>query len=172
MNWSKNDIKKMAKNIESIMAVDSIRLANIAKSKSRYMPTSEKSTPQIAKNRVADTGANRDFANDKIDYHKFNHPIVDWSYGQFMHGHRKLADGTMRDGDNWTKGFPNEWILGSATRHMEDWKLMEKGFIVKERGKIITLVETLNAIKFNVNCRILKELEHLEEVERNEEQNG
>jgi hypothetical protein len=120
------------------------------------------------KYRLSDSGASRDESYDKLDYHKFNHPIVEWIFAQYMHQHRKLRDGSLRDGDNWQKGFPIDWILGSARRHMVDWELLEKGYEVLERGEQVDLIETLCAIRFNVNARLLELLKDTKRIERNE----
>lgn len=117
--------------------------------------------------RVFESGASRNNADNKLEYHKFNSPLVEWGFAQYMHKHRFLEDGTMREGDNWQKGFDNDTILASLRRHIMDLELLEKGLKVTENGKEVSLLDTLYAIRFNANARILKELEGLKGVERN-----
>ena len=68
-----------------------------------------------------DTGATRDSEEGKLDYDGFLSPIVLERYARYMHRHRKQKDGTMRDSDNWQKGFPLEVYRKSAWRHFMDW---------------------------------------------------
>ena len=56
--------------------------------------------------RKFETGATRDDDQDKIDYEGFESPEVLHRYGQYMHKHRKQADGKTRDSDNWQNGMP------------------------------------------------------------------
>jgi len=78
--------------------------------------------------RTFDTGANRDTDEGKLDYEAFLSPLVLERYAQYLHEHRKLPDGTMRDGDNWQKGMPLSVYMKSAWRHfMVMWKI-HRGF--------------------------------------------
>lgn len=51
--------------------------------------------------REFDTGANRDLDEDKYDYEGFLNPKVLEAYAKYMHKHRYLKDGSIRDSDNW-----------------------------------------------------------------------
>lgn len=114
------------------------------------------------------TGSNRNSDEGKFDYEGFNSPIVDWSFAKYMHHHRKLDDGTLRDSDNWQKGIPPKELLKSLKRHMQDVNLIMRGFTVVENGKVVTLEEACNGIKFNTNGIILNELKDMKIVERND----
>jgi hypothetical protein len=114
------------------------------------------------------TGSTRDTADDKLDLHKYTHPLVELEYGKYMKRHSKMRDGSLRDGDNWQKGFPNDVLLGSAKRHLLDWELLEQGYEVTERGEPVRLLDTLNALKFNVNARIHSLVKDDKIIERNE----
>lgn len=95
--------------------------------------------------RKFDTGATRDTAQDKPDYEGFLCPLVIERYGEYMHGHRKQSDGSLRDSDNWQKGIPREVYMKSLWRHFHDlWKL-HRGHLAKD-----TLENVLCAILFNV----------------------
>lgn len=118
--------------------------------------------------RTFDTGANRNSSDGKYDYAGFNNPLVDLSYAKYMHQHRKLEDGTLRDSDNWQKGIPPPELLKSFLRHVEDVRLIMMGVEVIENGKKVTLEHALNGCKFNNNALILNEVKDLKVVSRNE----
>lgn len=67
------------------------------------------------------TGANRNAAEGKYDFEGFLSPLVVTRFGQYMNKHRYLADGTLRDSDNWQKGLPRDVYIKSAWRHFVDW---------------------------------------------------
>ena len=67
------------------------------------------------------TGATRNRADDKLDYEGFLCPLVLERYAQYMHEHRKQADGDLRDSDNWQKGIPRAEYVKSGWRHFFDW---------------------------------------------------
>ena len=71
--------------------------------------------------RTFDTGANRDTDEDKLDYEAFLSPLVLERYAQYLHEHRKLPDGAIRDGDNWQKGMPLSVYMKSGWRHFVSW---------------------------------------------------
>lgn len=74
------------------------------------------------------SGATRDADTDKLDFEGFDSPLVNKRFAQYMHLHRKQADGTMRGADNWQAGIPKEAYAKSLIRHMEDLKLHWDGF--------------------------------------------
>lgn len=77
--------------------------------------------------RTFDTGATRDTEEGKLDYEGFLSPRVLERYAQYMHGHRKQVDGTLRDSDNWQKGIPKDAYMKSMWRHFFDvWKSHRK----------------------------------------------
>lgn len=70
------------------------------------------------------TGATRDLDDSKLDFEGFLSPAVLERFAQYMHGKRRMADGSMRAADNWQKGIPPESYVKSMHRHFMDvWKL-------------------------------------------------
>jgi len=89
------------------------------------------------------TGALRDTAMDKLDYEGFLCPMVLERYAQYMHKHRKMADGSLRESDNWQKGIPIDDYMKSKWRHMfETWS-------IHRRVKDGDITESLCAELFN-----------------------
>lgn len=119
--------------------------------------------------RVFESGANRNSAEGKFDYEGFNSALVDHSFAKYMHHHRKLEDGTLRDSDNWQKGIPKKELMRSFRSHVQDIMLINDGIEVIENGKVVTLEEALNGAKFNLNALILDLLKDTKRVNRNEE---
>lgn len=73
--------------------------------------------------RTFKTGATRNLDEDKFDYAGFLCPMVLERYALYMHGHRKQADGIIRDSDNWKKGITIKSYVSSLWRHFMDvWK--------------------------------------------------
>jgi hypothetical protein len=74
--------------------------------------------------RQFETGATRDEDKEKLDFEGFLSPIVLERYAQYMHGHRRQADGQMRASDNWQRGIPKDAYMKSLWRHFfEAWKI-------------------------------------------------
>ena len=94
--------------------------------------------------RSFESGATRDSEGDKLDYEGFISPLVLRRYAQYMHGHRRQVDGSLRDSDNWQKGIPRDVYMKSLIRHTFDLWLFHRGWTVKE-----TLENLLCAIMFN-----------------------
>lgn len=113
------------------------------------------------------SGANRNSDEGKLDYEAFNSPIVDWYYAQYMHSHRLLEDGTMRDGDNWQKGFPLEVIHKSLARHYKDYHLITRGYRVLEGDKEHFIKDILCGIIFNAKAHLHQLLKDEEVINRN-----
>lgn len=77
--------------------------------------------------RKFDTGATRNLDDSKYDYEAFLSPYTLERYAEYMHTHRKQADGTLRDGDNWQKGIPLSSFMKSKWRHFMDiWAIHRK----------------------------------------------
>lgn len=73
--------------------------------------------------RQFETGATRDIDTNKYDYEGFLSPLVLQRYAEYMHGHRKQKDGSIRDSDNWQKGMEFSVYMKSLYRHFMDvWK--------------------------------------------------
>lgn len=105
--------------------------------------------------RKFDTGATRDSEEGKYDYEGFLSPIVIEAYGQYMHKHRKQADGQLRDSDNWQKHFGEKHFdvcIKSLWRHFVDLWFLHRGYkrFDKKDSHEITKKEALMAILFNV----------------------
>jgi len=78
------------------------------------------------------TGANRNSDDGKLDYEGFFSPLVLDRLAQYMHKHRYLEDGTLRDSDNWQKGIPQDAYMKSGWRHFMDWWKEHRGLPSRE----------------------------------------
>lgn len=105
--------------------------------------------------RTFETGATRDTAIGKHDYEGFLSPLVIRRFGVYMHRCRHLADGSLRDSDNWQKGIPLDTYMKSAFRHFVAlWDIHRNG------GLSADLEEALCGLLFNVQGYLH---EHLKE---------
>lgn len=96
--------------------------------------------------REFETGATRDNDTDKFDYEGFLSPLAMERYAEYMHKHRKQADGKLRDSDNWQHGIPLDSYMKSMWRHFMDvWKI-HRGLRVSG----VSQEEALCALLFNV----------------------
>lgn len=82
--------------------------------------------------RTFNGGGLRDTDSGKYNYYGFRHPLLEQSFAKYMHEHRKMADGTLRDADNWWKGWDKEISLQSLVRHLEDLQAITAGYTVVE----------------------------------------
>lgn len=94
--------------------------------------------------RTFNTGATRDTEEGKYDYEGFLSPIVLQRYAEYMHKHRKQADGKLRDSDNWQKGIPKNAYIKSAWRHFLDWWMEHRNLPSREG-----IEDALCALMFN-----------------------
>src|SRR5262245_19170312 len=94
--------------------------------------------------RQFETGATRDQDESKLDYEGFLSPLVLQRYAEYMHLHRRQADGVWRDSDNWQKGMPLESFMKSQWRHMMDQWLEHRGFEGRE-----DIEEAICGVMFN-----------------------
>ncbi len=69
--------------------------------------------------RKFDTGASRNPEEGKYDYEGFLSPFALEAFAKYMHYHRYLEDGTLRDSDNWQKGIPLSSYMKSLWRHLK-----------------------------------------------------
>ncbi len=128
----------------------------------------------MSKIRKFKTGGLRDCGDGKLNYYGFRHPLLEQSFAKYMHEHRKMQDGTLRDADNWWKGWDKEISLQSLVRHVEDLQAIHAGYmVIEERDdegvhktymtrdeacmlthdfKVITAEECTNAIRFNAEA--------------------
>jgi hypothetical protein len=102
----------------------------------------EAATPSLLV-RTFSTGATRDLDENKLDFEGFFSPLVMEEFAKYMHGKRKMADGSMRDSDNWQKGIPLDAYMKSMWRHFfAVWK--------SHREATATAEEDLLGLLFNV----------------------
>jgi hypothetical protein len=101
--------------------------------------------------RTFQTGATRDGNANKIDYKGFISPQAMRAFGEYMHRHRKQADGSLRDSDNWKKGIPVTAYQESLIRHVFDLWAVWEGAEVKDptSGAAMDEKELLCAVLFN-----------------------
>jgi len=101
--------------------------------------------------RTFDTGATRDDDTNKLDYEGFFSPVAMGAYAEYLHKHRKQADGKMRASDNWQKGIGFDVYIKSAFRHFMDWWMAHRGYNVHDRkdGHEIFTEEAVCALIFN-----------------------
>ncbi len=105
-------------------------------------------TNKVEGMRNFETGATRNLCDDKLAYEGFNSPLVMKRFAEYMHLHRKQADGSMRSADNWQKGIPLPAYLDSAWRHFMDVFLHLKGYEVETTEDLET---ALCGLIFNIN---------------------
>lgn len=100
--------------------------------------------------REFDTGANRNPDDGKLDYEAFfSFPVIE-RFAQYMHKHRHLEDGTLRDGDNWQKGIPIPSYRKSIMRHtVQAWGVWRGYDVRDEKGGKVELEEAICGIIFN-----------------------
>lgn len=101
--------------------------------------------------RKFDTGATRDTVEGKLSYVKALSPIALQRYVQYVAEHRKQADGSIRDFDNWKQGIPVDAYLDGLGRHFFAVWLLAQGFPAEDNHGPVTLEDTLCAIIFNAS---------------------
>lgn len=69
------------------------------------------------KKHIFGSGAYRNPFEEKIDFEGFLSPSVIECYANYMHKHRAMEDGTLRESDNWQKGIPIPSYMKSLFRH-------------------------------------------------------
>lgn len=114
----------------------------------------------MASVRQFSSGAIRNSAQDKPDFEGFLSPEVIDAYGQYMHKHRKLPDGSLRDSDNWQKGIPQDQYMKSLWRHLiQVWQIHRRGKAIHwDTGESVDLKEALCAVIFNAMGMLHEEL--------------
>jgi hypothetical protein len=105
------------------------------------------------KQRVFDTGANRDSEEGKLDFEGFFSPAVLLRFAQYMHAHRKMADGSLRDSDNWQRGMPKNAYMKSLMRHIFDVWLLHRGLKARD-----DMQNALCGVMFNTMGLMMEEL--------------
>lgn len=94
--------------------------------------------------RTFTTGATRDTDVGKIDYEAFLSPLTLKAYAEYMHKNRFQKDGSIRSGDNWQKGIPDDVYMKSNFRHFMDLWRIHRGY-----KSAVSKKEALCAILFN-----------------------
>lgn len=110
------------------------------------------------------SGATRSADDDKLDIEGFYHPAVMRRYAQYLHKHRKQADGKMRGSDNWQKGIPIWRYVKSLLRHALDTWLHHRG-----QGHLAGCADEedcICAVLFNTQGLLLEKLIERGEVKR------
>lgn len=95
--------------------------------------------------RKFDSGATRNDDTENLDYEGFLSPLALKAFAEYMHKHRKQADGELRASDNWQKGIPKEAYMKSGFRHFMDWWLEHRGSESREG-----MEDALCGLLFNV----------------------
>ena len=103
-----------------------------------------------------ETGATRDNEEGKLDFEGFISPLTTRRFAEYMHSHRKQADGKLRASDNWQKGIPIDAYAKSLARHVEDFKLHHRGHPHLATDKDYQNV--LCAILFNINGLLFEDI--------------
>src|SRR3990167_4722950 len=104
--------------------------------------------PSAPKKRTFDTGATRDLDTNKLDFEGFLSPLVIERYAQYLNKHRTMADGSVRDSDNWQKGIPLSVYMKSAWRHFHAWWKLHRS--ANDVGSV-EMEDNLCAVLFNVS---------------------
>ena len=103
------------------------------------------------------SGANRDNNEQKLEYARFFSPIVLQRFAEYMHKHRYLANGEIRDPDNWKKLFGEnheQVCMDSLARHFFDLWLENDGYKSREDKE-----EAMCGILFNTMAYLHKILD-------------
>lgn len=115
-------------------------------------------TSESERVRKFETGATRDSDEGKFDIEGFLNPLVLHRYFEYMHQHRKMADGSFREGDNWQHLFGEgkkhkDVCIKSLLRHTFDLWLYHRGY--KEKATEF-LEDSICGIIFNANAYLFK----------------
>ncbi len=106
--------------------------------------------------REFESGATRNSEEGKLDYEGFLSPLVLRRYAEYLHAHRRLEDGTMRDSDNWQRGMPLDVYMKSMWRHFMDLWTVHRGGQEINRAREVALC----AIIFNASGYLHELLKH------------
>jgi len=97
--------------------------------------------------RTFETGATRSDNKERLDYEGFLSPLVLKRYAEYLHKHRRQADGTLRASDNWQKGIPIEVYMKSKWRHfMSTWLWFREGGDGAEESLCAELFNTMGML--------------------------
>lgn len=96
-------------------------------------------------------GALRNLSDNKYAYERFFDPEVLHTYAAYMHKHRRIKGGAVREPDNWKLGITESAWIDSLIRHTMDLWRLKHGYTVidPDTGKPTTAKDLLCAILFN-----------------------
>lgn len=100
--------------------------------------------------RQFDTGATRSADATRDDPEGYLSPLVIDRFNAYMTKHRVMADGNLRDSDNWQKGMPRASYIKGAWRHFLHWWTRHRGHKVNDPKAAADMEEDLCALIFNV----------------------
>ena len=104
-----------------------------------------------------ETGAYRDGSKDKLDYEGFLSPLVLEGYAYYLHKHRLQSNGEYRDSDNWQLGIDIKTYRKSLIRHtFQAWGTWRGHKVYDDKGDLVTLMDSLYGIMFNVQGYIFE----------------
>lgn len=119
--------------------------------------------PQPDIMRDFDTGATRSALLDKLMYSRFLSPRVLRRYCEYLHEHRKQADGNIREPDNWKKGIDEGVYVDSNLRHSWDvWEIIVEGREATDKE----YEDALCAMLFNTMGLLFEQLTAKGEIHR------
>ena len=105
-----------------------------------------------------ESGATRTSEDGRLSYVRGLSPVVLRRYLQYLAKHRKQADGSMREFDNWKQGIPMRRSFDGLGRHFFTlWLLMEGLDIYDDSGQV-DIQDVLCAIMFNTMSMLHQEL--------------
>lgn len=128
-------------------------------------------TVKASELRMFDTGAIRDSAEGKLDFEGFLHPKVLECYAQYMHKHRVLPNGDLRDSDNWQNGIPLAQYMKSLWRHFFAAWSDHRGFPTwdEKTKEWVTMKDALCGVIFNASGYLYEIL--MDEMSKQQSQN-
>ena len=100
--------------------------------------------------RAFGTGATRSSEVGRYDPEGFLSPIAIERYCVYMNKHRRQADGTLRDSDNWQRGLPLSVYVKGMWRHFLHLWARHRGWPVQDTAAGANTEEDLCALLFNV----------------------
>lgn len=97
-----------------------------------------------------ESGAIRSADATRDDSEAYLSPLVIDRFNEYMTKHRHLADGRVRDGDNWQKGMPLATYMKGGWRHFLHWWTRHRGHPMRDPMAGRDIEEDLCALLFNV----------------------
>jgi len=115
--------------------------------------------------REFETGAIRDDNKDKLDFDGFFSPLVLKRFAIYMNKHRTMKDGSIRDSDNWQKGFGDleehsATCMKSMFRHFMDVWGIHRG----DESIEVDLDEALCGVMFNTMAWLFELLKNRQDL--------